>query len=216
VNTTASSTPCCAKKFEIRRLALLHVFGLLAALVFLAFPAHAQSNAEVANIRVEQAADGMYLSATMRFEIPPAVEEALLKGIPMTFVAQAQVLRNRWYWYDKEVVFAQRSVRLAYQPLTRRWRLSVSSGIGDFSSGASLSQSFEQLADAMVAIRRIARWKIAESNDIDGDSRHNVDFRFRLDTSQLPRPMQIGITGNADWSIAAQRTARPEARPNGN
>jgi hypothetical protein len=39
-----------------------------------------------------------------------------------------------------------------------------------------------------------------------------VDFRFRLDTSQLPRPMQIGITGNADWNIAVQRNLRPEAR----
>jgi Domain of unknown function (DUF4390) len=216
VNTTASSTPCCAKKFELRQLALLHVLSLLAAFVLFAFPAKAQSSADVANIRVEQVADGLYLSATMRFELPPAVEEALLKGIPMTFVAQAQVLRDRWYWADKEVVFAQRSVRLAYQPLTRRWRLSVSSGAGDFSSGASLSQSFEQLPDALVAVRRIARWKIAEGNEIDSDSRHSIDFRFRLDTSQLPRPMQIGITGNADWAIAVQRNVRPDAKQNGN
>jgi hypothetical protein len=172
----------------------------------------AQSSADVSNLRVEQAADGLYLSATMRFELPSAVEEALLKGIPMTFVAQAQVLRDRWYWYDKAVVTANRSVRLAYQPLTRRWRLSVGTGAAEFSSGASLSQSFEQLADAMVAVRRIARWKIADSNDFEADARHSIDFRFRLDTSQLPRPMQIGIAGNADWSIAVQRNARPDAR----
>lgn len=148
----------------------------------------------------------------MRFELAPAVEEALLKGIPMTFVAEAQVLRDRWYWYDKSVATAARSVRLAYQPLTRRWRLSVGSGVGDFSSGASLSQSFEQLADAMVVVRRISQWKIAEGNDISTDSRHSIDFRFRLDTSQLPRPMQIGITGNADWTLAVQRNVRPDAK----
>jgi hypothetical protein len=176
------------------------------------FPAKAQNATDVSNLRVEQAVDGLYLNATMRFELPAPIEEALLKGIPMTFVAEAQVLRDRWYWYDKSVVTANRSVRLAYQPLTRRWRLSVGSGAGEFSSGASLSQSFEQMADAMAVVRRISRWKIAEGGEIDADSRHSIDFRFRLDTSQLPRPMQIGITGNADWSIAVQRNVRPEAR----
>lgn len=184
-------------------------------LILAALPAQAQNNTDVANLRVEQAADGLYLSATMRFELPPAIEEALLKGIPMTFVAEAQVLRDRWYWYDKAVTTAQRSVRLVYQPLTRRWRLSVGSGAGEFSTGASLSQSFEQLADAMVAVRRIARWKIAETGDLESDARHNIDFRFRLDTSQLPRPMQIGITGNADWAIAVQRNVRPDPRQAG-
>lgn len=205
------STHCCASKHRLCWAKLLH--ALIACIfAFLAWPAQAQNTTDVSNLRLEQSGEGLYLSATMRFELPAAVEDALLKGIPMTFVAEAQVLRDRWYWYDKNVGVASRSVRLAYQPLTRRWRISVSSGAGDFSAGASLSQSFEQLSDALVAVRRIARWKIAEGSEIDGEARHNVDFRFRLDTSQLPRPMQIGITGNADWNIFVQRNVRPDAR----
>ena len=34
---------------------------------------------------------------------------------------------------------------------------------------------------------------------------HTVDFRFRLDVSQLPRPFQIGAVGQADWIILAVR-----------
>ena len=215
VRTMDSSTPCFASRHKPWRGELLHTLfaGLLG--IFIAFAAtavRAQNTTDVTNLRLEQSGEGMYLSATMRFELPPAVEDALVKGIPMTFVAEAQVLRDRWYWYDKPVAMATRSVRLAYQPLTRRWRIGVSSGAGDFSAGASLSQSFDQLADALVAVRRIARWKIAEGTDIDADSRHNVDFRFRLDTSQLPRPMQIGISGNADWAISVQRNVRLEVR----
>ena len=153
----------------------------------------------------------MYLSATLRFELTSAVEDALLKGIPMTFVAEAQVLRDRWYWYDKNITWATRSVRLSYQPLTRRWRISVMAN-GESPGSASLSQSFDQLTDAIAAVRRISRWKIADSADVEQDARHNVDFRFRLDITQLPRPMQIGITGNADWNIAVQRNLRPELR----
>jgi hypothetical protein len=28
-----------------------------------------------------------------------------------------------------------------------------------------------------------------------------VEFRFRLDVSQLPRPLQIGTLGQSDWTI---------------
>jgi Domain of unknown function (DUF4390) len=211
VNTTVSSTPCFASGFERFLARLLH--GLLACVLLWACCGSlwAQTT-EVNNLRVEQSPEGLVLSATLRFELPAVVEEALLKGIPMTFVAEAQVFRDRWYWYDKAVVSASRSVRLAYQPLTRRWRISVSSGVGDFSSGASLSQSFDRLEDAMAVVRRVSAWKIADISDLDTDSRHNIVFRYRLDISQLPRPMQIGITGNADWNISVQRSARPDVR----
>jgi Domain of unknown function (DUF4390) len=181
----------------------------LAASGFIA-TAWAQNATDVTSLRVEQAADGLYISATMRFELSAAVEEALLKGIPISFVAEAQVNRDRWYWYDKGITYATRSVRLAYQPLTRRWRINVSTGSAELSGGASLSQSFDQLQEALAAVRRIPRWKIAEGGEIEADSRHNIDFRFRLDTSALPRPMQIGISGNSDWNISVQRNVRPE------
>jgi hypothetical protein len=44
--------------------------------------------------------------------------------------------------------------------------------------------------------------------EIGDDPLHQVTFRFRLDTSQLPRPFQIGVVGQADWNIAAERSAR--------
>ena len=217
MSTTDFSTACCASKLKTLRGWLLHAWRgtlfLCLLILFAALPARAQTVAavDVNNMRLEQTPDGMYLSATLRFELPSAVQDALLKGIPMTFVAEAQVLRDRWYWYDKNVAWATRSVRLSYQPLTRRWRISVMAN-GESSTGASLSQSFDQLADAIAAVRRISRWKIAEGSEVDQESRHNVDFRFRLDTTQLPRPMQIGITGNTDWSIAVQRNLRPELK----
>lgn len=211
MGTTDFSTRFCASKRDSRWDKLLH--GLIACLfvLFASLPSFAQTATDVNNMRLEQTPEGMYLSATLRFELPSAVEDALLKGIPITFVAEAWVLRDRWYWYDKNVAIASRSVRLSYQPLTRRWRISVMAN-SELSGGASLTQSFEQLPDAIAAVRRISRWKIAESADMDQESRHNVDFRFRLDTTQLPRPMQIGISGNADWNISVQRNLRPESK----
>lgn len=154
-------------------------------------------------MRLERSDEGVLLSASVHFDLPPAVEDALAKGIPMFFVAEAVLLRDRWYWYDKQVLTARRHMRLSFQPLTRRWRLVVSSTpIGN--SGA-LGQTFETREEALAAVQRISRWKIADNADLDPDARHSIDFRFRLDVSQLPRPFQIGAVGQADWNINVVR-----------
>jgi Domain of unknown function (DUF4390) len=143
------------------------------------------------------------VSTQMQFEIPAAVEDALVKGIPMVFVAEADVLRERWYWYDKKVVTAQRHMRLAYQPLTRRWRLNINVGSGAAAPiGLALNQSLDTLAQAMSVIKRISRWKIAEVAELDPTVKYKVEFRYRLDLSQLPRPFQIGALGQSEWDIA--------------
>ena len=185
---------------------------LLLALSCIA-PARAQINpAEVTQLSVERSDDGVLLSATVRFELPQVVDEALAKGIPMYFLAEAAIYRDRWYWYDKRVAFATRHLRLSYQPLTRRWRLQVSANPISH-SGLVLGQMFDSREEALAAVQRISRWRIADPETLDSDSPHNIDFRFRLDVSQLPRPFQIGAVGQADWIILATRNQRLVLEP---
>ncbi|RYY77488.1 MAG: DUF4390 domain-containing protein, partial [Comamonadaceae bacterium] len=64
--------------------------------------------AEITQLRVERTEDGVLLSASVKFELPPVIDDALAKGIPMFFVAEAVVFRDRWYWYDKQVTVSAR------------------------------------------------------------------------------------------------------------
>jgi hypothetical protein len=190
------------------RLVRALLFALLAWAVIGIRPSFAQnSGADIPQLHAERSEEGVLLSANVRFELPPVIDDALAKGIPMYFVAEATLLRDRWYWYDKQAAQAQRFMRLSYQPLTRRWRLVVSpSPIS--STGLALGQNFDSREDALAAVQHISRWKIAEASDVEPDGRYNIDFRFRLDVSQLPRPFQIGAVGHSDWSIAASRNTR--------
>lgn len=147
------------------------------------------------------------VAAQVQFDLPQGVDEALQKGIPLFFVADAVLLRDRWYWYDKEVSSASRYMRLSYHPLTRRWRLLASpSPIGN--AGLSLGQNFDSRDEALAAVQRISGWKVADAGDFDPDQRYSVNLRFRLDVSQLPRPFQIGVAGQAEWNITASRSLR--------
>jgi len=153
-------------------------------------------------LRVERADNALWLSAQFDFVLPPVVEDALLKGIPIYFVAQADLRRQRWYWFDRTVVSVQRRVRLAYHPLTRRWRLStVTQAAEEVAPGLSLSQSYDSLLDAMTAIRRIAHWKLSDLGNLEAGGQYRVQFSFELDTTELPRPLQIGSIGQSDWAV---------------
>lgn len=176
-----------------------------AVLVALAISASAQAqNTVTANeFRLDRVADEVFLSTQLQFELPSVVEEALLKGIPIYFLAEAETLQVRWYWWNRRATIAQRHMRIAFQPLTRRWRLNTSSGLGsDANQGIALNQTFESLDQVLATVKRITNWKIADTTMLDPALAHRIEFRFRLDLTQLPRPFQIGAVGQSGWELA--------------
>ena len=77
----------------------------------------------------------------------------------------------------------------------------------------ALTQNFDALAEAMAAVQRISRWKIADASELELSQRHLLQFRFRLDVTQLPRPLQIGTLGDTDWDLAVSATRPVQLEP---
>lgn len=184
------------------------------ALALLCLLAQAQAGAEIEQMRVERQESGLYLHVQLNLELGSAVEEALTKGVALYFVAEAELMRDRWYWYDRKVSQISRYYRLAYQPLTRQWRLQVASEPYGGGGGSSIAQSFDSLQAALEVVRRQSGWKLAEAGDLEPDARQHVLYRFRLDMSQLPRPFQIVAGNQSDWNLSLNRQLRiaPETR----
>ena len=179
-------------------------------------PAAAQTPAntavEVTELRLERSDGALLLQSSLRLDLSSTVEDALQKGMPIYFVTEVELMRDRWYWYDKKVGHATRHYRLAYQPLTRKWRLNVSRDpIGAVGLASSLSQTFETLPEALSAIRRTVNWKLADLSDLDIDNKLTLSFKFRLDVSQLPRPFQMMAGSQAEWNLSAQKMMRLSA-----
>ncbi len=176
---------------------------------------HAQpAVAEVTQMDLGRSGDGVELAATVKFQLPPAVQDALYKGLPVIFVEEAEVYRERWYWLDKRVGSAQRHMRLVFQPLIRRWRLTVGAGpVSGNEGGVALAQTFDTLDEALGVIRRVSGWRIANLAELEAGTQHRFEFRFRLDITQLPRPLQIGALGESDWvlAVSASKRLQPES-----
>jgi len=167
---------------------------MLVAGLSLAAPASAQA-VELTRLEAFRGEQGVQLSFDLRYELPPGVEGALQKGVALYFVAEAQLMRSRWYWMDKAYPETRRVWRLSYQPLTFSYRVSL----------GGLSQTYATLSEALRALQRSARWRIAEALPADDDGFY-VRFNYRLDAEQLPRPLQIGIAGGPEWHLAVERT----------
>ena len=186
--------------------------GLLLALWMLLVPTVARAdNASITDVRFELTDDAIRMTGNVKFNLSESVKDTLDKGVPVYFMFETSTLRYRWYWSDKEVSSYKRYIRLMYLPLTRKWRVNVStepfnrSGVA---TGVVLNQHYDSLQGALATIQRISSWKVLDREDWSNDSSYSVDVSFKLDVTQLQRPLQIGATGQSDWALSAQRSYR--------
>lgn len=146
---------------------------------------------------MEVTEDGLAVSADLKFELGPRLEEAVSKGVVLHFVAELEGQRPRWWWLDEKVLVRSQSWRLSYHALTRQYRVSTGSG---------LYQSFASLGEALRMLSRIRHWYVADKNETPlrvGEA-YRLGMRVYLDLSQLPRPFQISALGNREWNLSSE------------
>ncbi len=174
----------------IARLALALV--LVAALCGQAAPARAADGPIGTPPRLELDASGDSWMLSGDFEVPltASLEEAVRRGVPLYFVLEFELIRPRWWWTDQTVVERSIVYRLAYHALTRQYRLNFD----------GLTQTWDTLADATSAMRRVRHWRVFDAPSVDAGTRYEARVRLRLDTAQLPKPFQVNAITNRDWN----------------
>ncbi|NDY90951.1 DUF4390 domain-containing protein [Ideonella sp. TBM-1] len=161
-------------------------------------PAAQANGVELRTLDVVRQDNALLLNFIVQPNLSRAVEDAMQRGIPLYFEAQATVYRPRWYWRDERVARATRVWRLAYQPLTSSWRISL----------GALNQTVATAQEALDMVSRTVGWKIAEADQVEAGDKYYIEFSYRLDSTQLPRPMQLDLAAQADWRLQVERTLR--------
>jgi hypothetical protein len=141
--------------------------------------------------------DGHVLSAEFTVDLGARLEEAVARGVPLYFNLEFVLERNRWYWLNEQVASITINYRLAYNALTRQYRLSV----------GGLHQSFTSLAEALRVISRVSALPVADKGVLKPGEGYTAALRLSLDRSQLPKPLQVDAIANSDWQVGT-RTMR--------
>lgn len=142
-----------------------------------------------------EAGDEAYvLNANFEISLNATQQEALNKGVALYFLAEFELIRPRWYWFDEKIAQAEMQTKLSYNALTRQYRLSA----------GSLFQNFDSLADAVSVLGRLREKQVLDKGLLQKDSDYVAGVRLRLDTSQLPKPFQINALASREWSLGSE------------
>ena len=167
----------------------------IACLILALMPAIvlAQS-ANFTSAKLEATDDGYQLNADIDLQLTAGMQEAVRKGVPLYFIVEFQLTRGRWYWLDQGVISATRDRRVSYAPLTDQYRIAVS----------GISQNVSSFEDVRRALSRIRSWTVAEKGQLKPGEKYEAALRFRLDTSQLPKPFQLNVITSKEWSLSSE------------
>jgi hypothetical protein len=165
-------------------------FVLLAA----AFaPAALADGIEVRAATIEPADDGWNLEAAFDIEFSPRLEEAVNRGVALYFVAEFELSRPRWYWFDEKPVVLSQTYKISYTPLLRQYRLTI----------GNQYQNFTRFEEVTRVLSRLRGWHVAEKGALKKDQVYQAAVRMRLDTAQLPKPFQLNAIASRDWTLAS-------------
>ncbi len=187
---TASTMPCCANGNSFAPRRLLQALSVLLA-VLAAAAALAAGQAVISHAEVVPDGEAYVLNADIDFELNPRLADVVERGVSLYFVTELTIERPRWYWFDAVVAEQALSYRLYYHAITRSYRLSI----------GSLHQNFDTLEAAVRTMQRVRNWQISDAAPLQPGISHEVALRFRLDTSQLPKPFQVTAIGSRDWDL---------------
>ena len=179
-----------------RRSALRRLVGLAAGAAVGSLAAtrgtHARADAigvKSAELRAED--DDFVLNADFDLTLNATLEEALQRGVPLYFLLELEISRPRWYWLDDKVVSYSVQYRIAWNALTRQYR--VSSGL--------FGQTLYTLEEVERFLSRVTSRAVARRDQLQKGVRYDAALRLRLDVNQLPKPFQVDALASREWSL---------------
>ncbi len=151
-------------------------------------------NLQIRDARLNVLSEKYYLSGEMEIQINSTLEEALQKGVPLTFIAELEITRPRNYWFDQTMYHNQYVIKLSYDILTQHY---IVNSNGQY-------QIYLTLNEAKKALSHFRDWPAFDQGIFK--KRHDsyvANLRIRLDSSQLPKPLQVSALISREWDFVS-------------
>jgi hypothetical protein len=132
-----------------------------------------------------------YLLGGYQIKLTSAMDEALHRGVPLNFVQEFEAVRPRDLWLAEDIVEARRNLRLSHNALLRNYLIS---------SGGIL-RTFDTLPLALAAIGSLDDWAVIDKKALQRKNLYQARVRLYLDTSQLPKPLQVNAFTSNRWDL---------------
>ena len=180
-----SFMPACS-----RRDFLLRAAAGLAALAFA--PAARAEGIQLAQAEITLKGELFQLSGHFDIQLSPTLENALMRGVQLTFVQAFEAQRERDFWLAEDLIELERNIRVSYNALLRQYYVTLS----------GVSTSHETLQDALRAVGDLRDWAVLNVKQMKKKSQYTFFVRMYLDISQLPKPLQVNaLASSTRWQL---------------
>ena len=166
------------------------VIGLL-AVSCLAWSA--TSSIDVKNAELSTSDEYLLLNADFDISFDSAIEEAINKGVPLSFLVEFQIVEPHEYWFDDEIITISKSVSLSYHALTRQYLVSQDAH----------QKSFESLSEARHQLMTVRDWRVVAKNQLEKGEPYRAALLMRLDKTKLPKAIQVDALGSENWNLVS-------------
>lgn len=171
-------------------------FSRAALFVFLSLwlilPAHANIELRASELKL---VENVYeLDAEFDVTLNRTLEDALNRGVALTFVVEFEVSRPRSFMWDEAIAEVSLPLKLRYHALTRQYQLTT----------ALRTRNFATLEEARRELGRVAAWPVLDAPLLKKRYAYEAALRMRLDLSQLPKSLQANALFSRDWSLDSE------------
>ena len=166
---------------------------LLICATTLAFAASTSINIKSAELQLQDDYYGLDADVDMSFD--KEIEEAINKGVPLTFLIEFQIVSPRKYWFDDEIVTVTRTVSLSYHALSRQYLV----------NRGGHQQSFETISEAIHELVELNDWKVIDKSLLEKPEVYKAALLIRLDQTKLPKAIQVDTIASEKWNLTSQK-----------
>ncbi len=126
-----------------------------------------------------------------QLKLSPAMTDALERGVPLHFVQLFEADRPRDFWLSENVADLRRVLRLSHNALLRNYQIS---------SGGNV-RTFDTLSQALQTLGALDDWHVFDKKAVQHKFLYQARVRMYLDTSLLPKPLQINAFTSNRWDL---------------
>lgn len=124
-------------------------------------------------------------------QLSSTLEDALKRGVQLTFVQEFEARRPRNYWLSEDIAELSRVIRISYNALLRQYYVTVS---GHTTAHTSLPDALDFAGD-------FGDWAVLHQSQVSRKHSYVLAVRMYLDVSQLPKPLQVNALASQRWQL---------------
>jgi hypothetical protein len=190
---------------------MMALMQALLAMVMLMTGLAARAN-ETESVRLSRpllslAAENVWMiDADVQVTLNSVLIDALKRGVPLVFSAEFEISKKRWYWFNERLLSQSRPLRLSFHSVTQQYRVSQSE---------QLLLMTANLDEALAATLNVRQWQVVLATGelslqdlmqqiAKTPDAYEIRFRTRLDSAQLPKPLQLNALTNRDWNLSTE------------